>query len=177
MGKKAKTKGRDRGRHAPDLARIDGSPMGSNEASTELAASLVGIGAQIGRQLGHGTDEDGLTSARLSALGRLVLGGPCTLGQLAAHEGVRPPTMTRLVHSMEAAGLVTRARHPTDRRSIVLHATPVGEALLASGQASLLAPLTGAIDALDRDERRELARASTIIDRFLRDVNGARRRG
>ena len=113
MGKKGKSKGKGRGRHAHDLATFDAAPADVADASTELAASLVSIGAQLQRQLGHGADGDGLTRARLSALGRLVLGGPCTLGQLAAHEGVRPPTMTRLVQSMEATasshGLGTRA--------------------------------------------------------------------
>jgi DNA-binding MarR family transcriptional regulator len=172
MGKKGKSRARDRGRHAHEDATADGAPG----ASTELAASLVSISAQIGRRLGHGADPDGLTRARLSALGRLVLGGPCSLGQLAAHEGVRPPTMTRLVHSMEAAGLVARRPHPTDGRSILLHATPAGEALFTTGQASHLAPLVGAIDGLGRDERRDLAQASAIIGRFLRHASDARRR-
>jgi DNA-binding MarR family transcriptional regulator len=176
MGKKGKSKAKGRPRHAHDLASFDAAPAHTAGASTELAASLVSIGAQIGRQLGHAADGDGLTRARLSALGRLVFGGPSTLGQLAAHEGVRPPTMTRLVQSMEAAGLVGRTRHPSDGRSILLSATPAGEALLASGQASRLAPLALAIDGLGREERTELGSASEVIDRFLRDVNGARRR-
>ena len=176
MGKKGKSKGKGRGRHAHDLATFDAAPADVADASTELAASLVSIGAQLQRQLGHGADGDGLTRARLSALGRLVLGGPCTLGQLAAHEGVRPPTMTRLVQSMEATGLVARARHPSDGRSILLRATPAGEALLTSGRASRLAPLAGAIDGLAREERTELGHASEVIGRFLRDVNGTRRR-
>jgi DNA-binding MarR family transcriptional regulator len=176
MGKKGRSKGKGRGRQPHDAASFDRAPADVTGTSTELAATLVSIGAQIQRQLGHGADGDGLTRARLSALGRLVLGGPCTLGQLAAHEGVRPPTMTRLVQSMEAAGLVARARHPSDGRSILLHATPPGEALLASGQSSRLAPLTGVIDGLERDERMELGYASEVIDRFLRVASGSRRR-
>ena len=35
--------------------------------------------------------------ARLSALSVLVFAGPMTLGQLAAAEQVKPPTMTRIV--------------------------------------------------------------------------------
>ena len=187
MGKKGKSKGKHRARHAdgPDTRRdpgpmavsaSDGGGDHTSSMATELAASLVSLGAQLHRQVGHGADDDGLTRARLSALSRLVLGGPCTLGQLAASEGVRPPTMTRLVQSMEAAGLVGRARHPTDGRSIVLHATPAGEALLADGRATRLAPLATAIGALGRDERHDLEQASEVLGRFLRDVNGARLR-
>ena len=189
VGRKGKAKDRHRRhRRSDEPASWSGDPVGpasdarsstagaDPSTSTELAASLVSIGAQLQRQLGHGADDDGLTRARLSALGRLVLGGPCTLGQLAVHEGVRPPTMTRLVQSMEAAGLVARRRHPTDGRSILLLATPAGETVLASGQASRLAPLAAAIDGLGRDERRDVTHATGVLGRFLRDVNGARRR-
>jgi len=43
--------------------------------------------------------------ARLSALSVLVFGGACTLGQLAAAEQVKPPTMTRIVRGLEKSGL------------------------------------------------------------------------
>jgi DNA-binding MarR family transcriptional regulator len=177
MGKKGKSKGKGRDRVTDEVARpVRPSTDRVADDGTEVAATLVSIGAQLQRQVGRGADEDGLTRARLSALGRLVLGGPCTLGQLAAHEGVRPPTMTRLVHSMESAGLVARQPHPTDGRSIVLRATPAGEAVLASGQASRLVPLAAALDRLDRDERRDVASATEVIDRFLRGLDGTRRR-
>jgi DNA-binding MarR family transcriptional regulator len=205
MGKKGKARSRRRAKHvdatgpgpdrgsvpSPVNAGLDGrhpataawsaldgrgSDASSAAGSIEIAAGLVSIGAQLQRQLGHGADDEGLTRARLSALGRLVLGGPCTLGQLAAREGVRPPTMTRLVHSMEAAGLVTRERHPSDGRSILIRATPAGEALLATGHATRLAPLAAAIAALDRQGQRDLEHASAVLGRFLRDVSGSRRR-
>ena len=188
MGKKGKSKARRRGREdrrrSADLGRLastegqvtgSSGPRGSDGAS-ELAARLVSIGAQLQRQQGHGPDDDGLTRARLSALGRLVLGGPCTLGELAAREGVRPPTMTRLVHSMEAAGLVERERHPTDGRMIVLRASAGGEALLGDGQSARLAPLRAAIERLSLGERDDLEQAESVLGRFLRELGGARTR-
>ena len=188
MGKKGKSKARRRDREdhrrSADhghMGSTDGrvtaasGPRGS-EGAAELAARLVSIGAQLQRQLGHGPDDDGLTRARLSALGRLVLGGPCTLGELAAREGVRPPTMTRLVHSMEAAGLVERERHPTDGRMIVLRASAGGAALLGDGHSARLAPLMAAIERLSLDERDDLEQAESVLGRFLREAGGGRTR-
>jgi DNA-binding MarR family transcriptional regulator len=43
-----------------------------------------------------------------SALSCLYRDGPMTIGQLAAHEGVKPPTMTRVAASLEAHSLVIR---------------------------------------------------------------------
>src|SRR2546430_10984175 len=48
--------------------------------------------------------------ARLSALSVLVFGGPVTLGQLAAAEQVKPPTMTRIVTGLERSRLAERVR-------------------------------------------------------------------
>lgn len=136
--------------------------------ATELAARLANLGTVLQRQLSHGDGADGLTRARLSALALLVLGGPRTLGALAAAERVRPPTMTRLVHAMEAGGLVTREAHPSDGRSIIIRATPTGERQLERGRARQIAPLAEAIADLARAERSQLAEASDLLGRVLR---------
>ena len=49
---------------------------------------------------------------------------PLTPGELAAHEKVQPPSMTRLVASLEAAGVATRAPHPTDGRQVLVAVAP-----------------------------------------------------
>jgi DNA-binding MarR family transcriptional regulator len=37
-------------------------------------------------------------------------------GELAEHEKVQPPSMTRVIAALEERRLVTRMAHPTDRR-------------------------------------------------------------
>src|ERR671924_776068 len=69
----------------------------------------------------------GLSAARLSALSVLVFGGPRTLGELAAAERVRPPTMTNTVRGLEEAGLVRREADPHDGRVVRVEATAKGE--------------------------------------------------
>jgi len=137
---------------------------------TELAARLANLSTVLQRQLAHGDTGDGLTRSRLSALALLVLGGPRTLGALAAAERVRPPTMTRLVHAMEADGLVAREAHPSDGRSIIIRATPMGERQLERGRARQIAPLAQAIAARGRTERLQLAAASDLLGEVLRDT-------
>ena len=137
----------------------------------ELAARLAGLGRILQRQLAWGDMGEGLTRSRLSALALLVLGGPKTLGELAAAERVRPPTMTRLVRAMERDGLVTRERHPEDGRSIIVRATAGGEQRLDEGRVQQLAPLAGAIADLDPAERRQLEDAADRLGRLLRDAS------
>ncbi len=140
----------------------------SNVGAAELAARLAGLSTVMQRHLARADASDGLTRARLSALGLLVMGGPRTLGELAVAEHVRPPTMTRLVHAMEADGLVARAPNPDDGRSIVIRATAEGEARLELGRGRQIAPLAAAINDLDRAERTQLEVAADLLGRLLR---------
>jgi DNA-binding MarR family transcriptional regulator len=152
---------------------VSDEPLHADQEPTnaaDLAARLAGLGTVLHREMARADPHDGLTRARLSALSLLVLGGPRTLGELAGAEHVRPPTMTRLVHAMEADGLVDRERHPTDGRSIVIRATSDGERLLEAGRARQLAPLATAISSLPAPERAQLEDAADLLDRVLRAV-------
>lgn len=193
MGKKSKGKDKDKARkkerkkaallaaaastasttagEAPGATGTEGrsEPGRRSVGSTELAARLAGLSTVLQRHLARADAGDGLTRARLSALALLVLGGPRTLGELAAAERVRPPTMTRLVHAMEADGLVARERNPGDGRSIIIRATPHGERQLEQGRARQIAPLAESVAELDRAERLQLEDAADLLGRVLRD--------
>lgn len=68
----------------------------------------------------------GVTASQLSVLTTLARHGSMTLGELAAHEGVQPPSATRVVDNLEQAGLVAREASPTDRRTVTARLTPEG---------------------------------------------------
>ncbi len=141
----------------------------SDVDAVELAARLASLSTVLQRHLSRADTGDGLTRARLSALALLVLGGPRTLGDLAAAEHVRPPTMTRLVHAMEADELVARVKNPDDGRSVVIRATAKGVNSLEQGRTRQIAPLAETISGLDRSERQQLADAADLLGRVLRD--------
>ena len=66
--------------------------------------SLTGLHSAAIHLLRRVRKQDAATGegpARLSALSVLVFGGPMTLGQLAAAEQVKPPTMSRIVTGLE----------------------------------------------------------------------------
>ena len=68
------------------------------------------------RRLRREDDASGLPAPQLSALSVIVFGGPITLGALATAEQVRPPTITKVVSTLEKAGLVEREVDSEDRR-------------------------------------------------------------
>src|SRR6266536_1870937 len=60
--------------------------------------------------------EPALSDTKLAALATLERHGAMTPGELAEHEKVQPPSMTRVIAALVDWQLVARAPHPTDRR-------------------------------------------------------------
>lgn len=120
------------------------------------------------RRLRTEDDVTGLSAPRLSALSVIVFAGPIGLGELAAAEQVRPPTMSRLVKELEAEGLVTRATDAADRRRQWFRATAKGERMLRDGRDRRVSRLAAELAQLPRQERQLLSRAAPVLERLLR---------
>lgn len=133
-----------------------------------LADRLHSAAIHLLRRLRREDDASGLPAPQLSALSVIVFGGPVTLGQLAAAEQVRPPTITKLVAGLEAGGLVTREADPTDRRVVHVTATARGMKLLHEGRARRVASLAVSLRGLAPKDRAVLERAVPILERVVR---------
>jgi DNA-binding MarR family transcriptional regulator len=107
--------------------------------------------------------ETGVSPPRLSALSVLVFGGPKSLAALAQAEGVKPPTMSKLVAEMEAAGLVAKSPDPRDGRGLVIAATPNGRKVMLKGRDRRLALLKQKLAELTVEERRQLEKAAPLL--------------
>jgi DNA-binding MarR family transcriptional regulator len=133
-------------------------------AATELADRLHTAAIHLLRGLRRVDTGTGLSGPRLSALSVVVFGGPLTLGELAAAEQVRPPTMTRLVHALEARGLVTREPDERDGRIVRLRTTPKGRSLVAKGRARRVRALARQLEHLGGSELGALRDAAGVIE-------------
>jgi len=107
--------------------------------------------------------------ARLSALSVLVFGGPKTLGELAAAEQVKPPTMSRIVGGLARSHLVEITKDPQDARRVRIRATVRGTQLLQKGRELRIASLAAHLDRLPPEERVKLGEAVEILKRLLDD--------
>jgi DNA-binding MarR family transcriptional regulator len=110
-------------------------------------------------------ERNGIGPARLSALSVLVFAGPMRLTKLALIEQVKPPTMTKVVAGLEAAGLVRRRDDPEDARAVSLEATPRGTKLRQAGRRRRVDRIAAALDTLTADELEVVARAAAIVER------------
>jgi DNA-binding MarR family transcriptional regulator len=121
---------------------------------------------RFSRRLRNQRVNTSVTLTHLAALSTLQRNGPLSPGELAAHERVQPPSMTRVVVALEAMGLVTRTPHPTDGRQVIIELTPEAEELLAAEAQAREAWLTGRLQELTAAERTVLREASAIIDKL-----------
>ena len=129
----------------------------------ELADTWHSLAIHLLRRLRREDVKAGLTGPRLSALSVIVFAGPITLGELAAAEQVKPPTMTRLVRALEHAGLVRRDVDHKDRRVVRLRATTRGTKVLHTGRARRVKRLAAPIADLTAAERITLTSAADIL--------------
>jgi DNA-binding MarR family transcriptional regulator len=107
--------------------------------------------------------------ARLSALSVLVFGGPKTLGELAAAEQVKPPTMSRMVAGLARDRLVEIASDSSDARRMHIRATEKGKAILQEGRERRIQYLAAHLELLTSAELKALGHAVEILGRVLRD--------
>lgn len=138
------------------------------DPTTELADGLHSAAIHLLRRLRREDDASGLPAPQLSALSVIVFGGPVTLGQLAAAEQVRPPTITKLVAILEADGLVVREVDAADRRIVWVRATARGARLLQEGRARRVASLADSLRGLSAKDRAALERAVPLLERVTR---------
>ncbi len=104
--------------------------------------------------------------AQLSALSVLVFVGPRTIGDLAAAEQVRSPTMSGIVAALETRGLVKREPNPNDRRSTLILATSSGKATLRDARNRRIAAIESRLMRLGSSQLAVLNTAADLIDRI-----------
>jgi DNA-binding MarR family transcriptional regulator len=110
--------------------------------------------------------DPGMTLTTHAALVTIEMHAPITPGQLAAHEGVRRPTMTRTIQGLLERGLITRAPDPLDGRVSWLQISPEGKRLLNRARLRSDAFLSARLKRLTQQERETLAKAAELLDRL-----------
>lgn len=147
-------------------------PSATKSADTRaLAERLHSAAIHLLRRLRREDTLSGISGPRLSALSVIVFGGPIILGDLAAAEQVRAPTMTRIVQGLERQGFVRREQDTMDRRLIRVDATAKGRALLLEGRNRRVDKLAHRLDALTRVDRTTLGAGAAILDEVIRTLD------
>ncbi len=133
---------------------------------TALASELRMSVMRLARRLRAERVNTSVSITQLAALATLDRHGPLTPGELATHERVQPPSMTRIVAALGAAGLVTRTDHPSDGRQVLLAPSVDGKSLLRAERRRRDAWLARRLRELDPEDVAVLRRAAVVLERL-----------
>ncbi len=133
----------------------------------ELAVELGSVLTRLYTFLRVAILPEGMTLTQASALSTLRDEGAQRVTDLAAREGVRQPTCTGLVNSLEEQGLVRRRVDETDRRAVMVELTEDGHRALAAITDARVEVLARYLGGLSDDERDSLARALPSLLRLV----------
>src|SRR5215475_9420835 len=133
--------------------------------ATALRISVSRLARRLRAERVKGMELD-LSDTQLAALAALERHQEMTPGELADHEKVQPPSMTRVIAVLEERGLVKRAPHATDRRQVVLTVTEQGRAVVQELRQLREAWLALRLHDLSPQERGILRSAAPILEKL-----------
>jgi DNA-binding MarR family transcriptional regulator len=146
----------------------------ASEASSRPDGLAEGI-ARLRRALRRGArvadPDNSLAVAQLELLAAVTEHPGARPGQLARLLHMRPNTVTTIVNSLSAKGLVSRVSSEADRRAFELTATEAGQQAVLEWQATNAAVLHLALSTLPARQRRALATAVPALDALARAVD------
>lgn len=131
--------------------------------AAELRLSVVRLRRRL---IGERDPANDLSLGAMAVLGCLYRRGPLQIGELAAYERVRPPSMTRTVTGLEGDGYVQRRPDESDARLVVVHLTEQGRATLLADRRRRDAWLACQLRELSTEERAVLRAAAPILERL-----------
>ena len=134
------------------------------DALEQLGRSFKGVMGAVRRLRGRETHRPGeLSFAQYSLLFGLGDGGELSVRELALTADLAPATVTQMLDSLEAAGLVERVRSQRDRRVVLISLTGRGAELVSTRRARFDPLWRQALAEFDEDE---LLIAASVLDRL-----------
>ncbi|MGU3435831.1 MarR family winged helix-turn-helix transcriptional regulator [Actinomycetes bacterium M1A6_2h] len=129
-------------------------------ADDPIGTRLQAVATLSQRMSANMADHLGVNATDLAAMQHLIDDGPLTSTELAGRLEVTTAASTHIVDRLEKAGHVSRERHPTDRRKLMV--TPAGKSVDAAYAhlAPMLTGLESVISDLTDDER-------AVVENFL----------
>ena len=145
-------------------------PLTGDEDGVTVAARLNLIVGRLMRTIRQHAAA-GLTPSQLSALVTVDERGPLRISALATQESLGAPAATRVVASLEEAGLVMRSSDPDDKRASLIALTEDGSETLKALRQERATGLGAQLDALSEPERRLLERALPVLEKISHDCS------
>ncbi len=139
--------------------------------STSSAGHLLSRASLITRLLLRSGDS-GLSRAEIAVLSSVERDGAQRITEIASSQALAQPTVTQLVATMEARGLVERARDPQDGRVVLVSLTPEGFAALQAFRNHYRSVLRAQLSERSDEEIQALASATELMQDVIDALRG-----
>jgi DNA-binding MarR family transcriptional regulator len=112
-------------------------------------------------------------SMKLAHIGLLtmVAQSPRSLSELSDLHAASMPTMSKTITTIENLGWVARSRSNSDRRIVMIEATPAGRTALREVHELAIAPIAEALDSLTATQRQKLSAGLKILRDTIADAS------
>jgi DNA-binding MarR family transcriptional regulator len=140
----------------------------TSRSDAALSGALRDAIGRIGRRMRHHAAHPELSLGQLAALRSLERLGPMSPTELATHEKVQPPSMTKIVGRLLELGYVSRDPHAGDRRQVVVTISADGIALLDDDRRRRDAWLAQRLPTLTAEEVAALRAALPVLEKLSR---------
>jgi DNA-binding MarR family transcriptional regulator len=144
------------------------APTRDTETHAETGARLRVVIARLARQQRQ-QSPGGLSPSQWSALVTVEEHEPLRIGDLADREAVSAPTATRLVASLEEAGLLSRTSDPADRRTAYVALTQSGREKLDWARGVRTARLVQRLSAMPPEDVQRIVAVLPLLESLLVD--------
>lgn len=142
----------------PGAGRKAVKAIGAGPLAAELRVAVMRTSRRLRAEAASGEISPGQYSVLAG-----IMGGPLTVGQLAAREQIQAPSMTRIVNALAEAELVSREENPQDKRQVLVQISKSGAAALLRARSKRTAWLAQRVSALTPQERATLHEAALIL--------------
>lgn len=140
------------------------------DRAAALALEMRTLIGRLKRKLRDQTGHEHLSSSQTSVILRLEKEGPATVSKLARAEAMRPQSMSAVIASLQAEGLVRGAPDPSDGRQTLVSLTRKCRELIQQRRAVKQDRLTRAIlEKLTTQEQQQLAATLGFLARLVDD--------
>ena len=137
------------------------------ELASELRVTLARLGRRLARER-PSSHEVSMTA--MSVLGLLERRGDLTVGEIAASEQVKPPSITRTLACLERGGHIGRHRNEADGRQVIVRLSERGRRAVLADRAWRDEWLAGQMRALTPGEREILRCATPLLELLARQA-------
>ena len=98
----------------------------------------------------------GLSVPQFRTLAFTERAGGTSLGGVAEHLGLTPPSTCKIVDGLQSRALITRMQSPEDRRKVRLTITPEGKRALSDARKETQKSLAGILSSVAPEELRKI---------------------